>query len=76
VLQRRETLKGEYVLVVGGAQDDEQSGGWAALSVAEHVRQLIEQGFARQAALKAVAACRGLSKREVFAEVERAKRRA
>jgi len=75
VLQSREALKGEYVLLVGGAQDDERSDGWAALSVAEHVEQLIEQGIERKAALKAVAARRGLSKREVFTEVERAKGR-
>jgi len=76
VLQSREAIKGEYVLLVGGAQGDEQSDSWAALSVVEHVEQLLEQGFERKAALKAVAQQRALPKREVFDALERAKRRA
>jgi len=73
VLQGRKAIKGEFVLLVGGAQDDERRNSWATLSLAEHVAQLLDQGFERKAALKAVAVCRGLSKREVFDALERAK---
>ena len=70
-LVARESVKGEIVLLVGkrtGAAEDDTL-------LAEAVEACVAQGIGRMEAIKAVAHRRGLSKREVYGEVERVKGR-
>ena len=67
----RESVKGEITLLIGkrtGAAEDDTP-------LAEAVEALVAQGMGRMEAIKTVAHRRGLSKREVYGEVERAKGR-
>ena len=67
----RESVKGEITLLIGkraGAAKDDTP-------LAEAVEALVAQGMGRMEAIKTVAHRRGLSKREVYGEVERAKGR-
>lgn len=62
--------KGEYVLVLEGQsrrhlQEKEQAE-WSVLSVEEHMKIYEDQGMEKKAAMKRVAADRGISKREVY----------
>lgn len=66
----RETPKGEFVLIVEGA--DEQllkeavKDSWGGLSLEEHVRLYTDKGIDRKEAMKKVADERGISKRDVY----------
>ena len=68
-LAARESVKGEITLLIGKrsaiAQDDTPLG--------EAVDACIAQGMSRMEAIKTVAHRRGLSKREVYAELEKLK---
>ena len=70
VLAAREHVKGEITLLiekqVGAAQDD--------TPLAEAVAACMAQGMGRMDAIKTVAQRRGLSKREVYADLEKLKR--
>ena len=62
ILERRPSIKGEFVVMVGkgsGVVEEETP-------VEQAVEELIRQGMPRMDALKAVAKRRGLSKREVY----------
>ena len=59
--------RGEMALVVEGASAAES---WESLSVEEHVALYVGQGMPEMAAIKAVAADRGLPKSEVYARVK------
>ena len=61
------TVRGEMALVVEGASAAES---WESLSVEEHVALYVGQGMPEMAAIKAVAADRGLPKSEVYARVK------
>lgn len=65
--------RGEYVLVIEGAvqetEDDENPN--LLLSVKDHVNNLIGGGLSQKDAIKAAAAERGVSKREVYNEYHR-----
>lgn len=67
------TPRGEYVLVIEGAAEDEETeeNTDILLSVREHVDKLIESGLTQKDAIKAAAAERGVSKRDVYNEYHR-----
>lgn len=66
-----EEPKGEYVLVLEGADADElerqEQAHWQELSLEEHMEIYLKQGMEKKEAMKAVAKDRGVSKREVYA---------
>ncbi len=63
--------KGECVLVIEGADRDElrraEQESFAELSLEEHMERYLSQGMSKKDAMKAVAADRGVSKREIYA---------
>lgn len=62
--------KGEFVLVVEGKsftqKKEEAQAEWLALPLEQHMQQYLDQGMDKKAAMKAVAADRGIPKREVY----------
>ncbi len=62
--------KGEYALVIAGrsVQEIEQEARdkWDDISLSEHVKLYTDKGMDRKEAMKAVAADRGISKRDVY----------
>lgn len=62
--------RGEYVLVLEGKSRKElcedARAKWTNMSVEEHMRYYEDQGIERKAAMKLVAADRGVSRREVY----------
>ena len=66
-------IKGEYVLVIEGRSLEEikakERSSWDRLSIREHLELYISEGMDNKEALKAVAADRGITKREVYAAV-------
>lgn len=63
--------RGEYVLVVGGATDDEikNSSFFADMTVSEHVEHYVASGMTKSDAMKACAKDRGVSKSEIYAQI-------
>lgn len=63
--------KGEFVLVVGGADPEqllqERQQAWQEISLEQHMERYLSQGMDRKSAMKAVAKDRGVSKREIYA---------
>ncbi|MBD7909538.1 16S rRNA (cytidine(1402)-2'-O)-methyltransferase [Sporosarcina gallistercoris] len=63
-------IRGEFCLVVEGADQSEletEVAWWSALTLVEHVEQLMEQkGYTSKEAIRETAADRGMSKREVY----------
>ena len=63
--------RGEYVLVMAGADPEEkrrrEQEEWQALSLREHTEYYEQKGLSRKDAMKQVAADRGITKREVYA---------
>ncbi|MBE5960390.1 MAG: 16S rRNA (cytidine(1402)-2'-O)-methyltransferase [Lachnospiraceae bacterium] len=64
-------VKGECVLVIEGRKKEElvleEREKWLALSVGEHMEHYMSQGMDKKEAMKAVAADRGLKKRDIYA---------
>ncbi|MBO4353895.1 MAG: 16S rRNA (cytidine(1402)-2'-O)-methyltransferase [Clostridia bacterium] len=60
--------RGEYVLVVEGAKE-ESAAFFADMSIADHVAHYEKQGMSLSDAMKACAKDRGVSKRDVYAEI-------
>ena len=64
-------VKGECVLVLEGvskeALEKEKQDSFLELSIQEHMERYVSQGLDKKEAMKAVAADRGISKREVYA---------
>jgi 16S rRNA (cytidine1402-2'-O)-methyltransferase len=65
---RRITLKGEFTILVGRAT--EPPGASDETSIADAVQTRMDAGLSRMDAMKAVARDRGLSKRDVYREIE------
>lgn len=65
--------KGECVLVMEGVSfqslEEEERKQWEAVSISEHVEHYLSQGMDKKAAMKQVAADRGISKRDVYREL-------
>lgn len=63
--------KGECVLVIEGVDREElrraEQESFAELSLEEHMERYLSQGMSKKDAMKAVAADRGVSKREIYA---------
>lgn len=63
--------KGEYVLVIEGttfqALEEEKQQQWEQMSIEEHVELYEKQGNTRKDAMKLAAADRGVTKREIYA---------
>lgn len=74
-LYEKKEPKGEYVLVLEGAQTDseEESNELNNLSVLEHINHYMRLGMDQKEAQKAVAKDRGVSKREIYAELVKQK---
>ena len=67
--------RGEYVLVIAGKSRDElkkeKQAAWEEMTVREHVDMYINQGLDKKEAMKAAAKDRGVSKRDIYNELER-----
>ncbi len=65
--------KGECVLVMEGVSfqslEEEERKQWEIYSIPEHVEHYLSQGMDKKAAMKQVAADRGISKRDVYREL-------
>ncbi|MGN0244290.1 MAG: 16S rRNA (cytidine(1402)-2'-O)-methyltransferase [Lachnospiraceae bacterium] len=65
--------RGEYVLVLEGADRDElekeQQENWKNMSVQEHLQIYTNQGKTEKEAMKLVATDRGVSKRDIYQEI-------
>lgn len=63
--------RGEYVLVVGGADDEQIKSSlfFSSMTVAEHVDHYIAAGMTKSDAMKACAKDRGVSKSEIYAQI-------
>lgn len=66
-------IRGEYVLVIEGKSPEdikkEEQNKWDELSIKEHLDLYLSKGMDKREALKAVAADRGITKRQVYAAV-------
>lgn len=67
--------KGEYVLVIEGKSqqliEEEKRAEWDKMSVEEHVFMYEQQGLDRKEAMKAAARDRGVSKRDIYASLNK-----
>lgn len=61
--------RGEYVLVLGGATENEASADWESISVKEHVARYEADGMSKMDAIKAVARDRGVAKNVIYKEI-------
>ncbi len=69
-LYREKEPKGEYVLVLEGAIcDAEEANDLNNLTILEHIKHYMALGMDQKEAQKAVASDRGVSKREIYAEM-------
>lgn len=58
--------RGEYVIVVAGAERDARRDELLSLSVEEHIAKYMAEGYDKKEAAKAVAKDRGVSKSEIY----------
>ncbi len=73
-----EDPKGEYVLVIEGRNVDElradEAAKWESMTIEDHVRMYEESGLDRKEAMKRAAKDRGVSKRDIYAALEKGNR--
>ncbi len=67
-LYTEKSPKGEYVIVIEGATEQETENWWENLSVCEHVEHYIALGDDSKEAVKKAAKDRGVPKRDVYSE--------
>lgn len=76
-LYSEKSPRGEYVIVVEGADADkaeaEEEAFWSKMSICEHVDKYISEGMDRKEAVKKAAADRGIPKRDVYNEYHKEK---
>lgn len=69
-LYEEEEPRGEYVLILEGKSrkdlEEEKKAGWEEMSFREHMKIYQDKGMDKKTAMKAVAADRGISKRDVY----------
>ncbi len=69
--------RGEYVLVIEGfdlkRQEEEQQKSWEEMPVEEHMEIYLSRGLTEKEAMKKVAADRGVSKRDIYAYLQKRK---
>lgn len=62
--------RGEYVLIVEGANqeelDQEIADSWNSITVKDHMKQYMDQGLGEKEAMRSVAQDRGVSRREIY----------
>lgn len=58
--------RGEYVIIVAGAERDARRDELLSLSVEEHIAKYMAEGYGKKEAAKAVAKDRGVSKSEIY----------
>lgn len=61
--------RGEYVLVVEGAAETEETAFWVDMSVADHVAFYMDTGMTKNEAIKACARDRGVVKNEIYKQM-------
>ena len=61
--------RGEYVLVLGGATEQQNANDWESISIEEHVERYIADGMSKMDAIKAVARDRGVAKNVIYKQV-------
>lgn len=68
-----ETPRGEYVLVIEGKDErlleEESKKEWFKLTLEEHMKIYLDEGLDKRESMKAVAADRGMTKREIYKEL-------
>lgn len=68
-----EEPRGEYVLILAGRDaeeiKEELKEGWNSLSIEQHMTLYLEQGMDQKSAMKQVAKDRGVSKRDIYAQI-------
>ncbi|SDM16043.1 16S rRNA (cytidine(1402)-2'-O)-methyltransferase [Halarsenatibacter silvermanii] len=64
----QEDVRGEVVLVLAGKEEADEKAGYEHLSIVEHVRRLMDEGYPKKEAIKIVAEERELSRSEVYEE--------
>ena len=66
--------KGEMVIVIEGMSEEElledSVKKWSTMSIREHVDMYMDQGMSEKEAMKAAAADRGITKREIYEELK------
>jgi len=66
--------KGEFVIIVGGADEEElrreEIASWESISLEEHMKRYTDSGMSEKDAMKQVAKDRGVSKREIYAQLK------
>lgn len=60
--------KGEFVLILEGAKEENKTSLFDNMSILEHINYYIVSGMDKKEAIKKVATDRGVSKREIYAE--------
>ena len=73
-----EMPRGEYVLVIEGRDpaglQKEKEEAWLETDLEDHLRKYEEQGYSRKEAMRMAARDRGVSRREIYAQMEERKR--
>ena len=72
-LYTEKSPKGEYVIIIEGAKEQEVEIWWQDLSVIDHVEKYISDGEDQKEAIKKTAKDRGVPKRDVYNEYHNAK---
>lgn len=63
--------KGEFVVVISGADPQEKTLSLSELSVEDHMDHYLKEGLSEKEAMKQVARDRGVSKREIYNQIKR-----
>ena len=72
-LYTEKSPKGEYVIIIEGAKEQEAEIWWQELSVIDHVEKYISEGEDQKEAIKKTAKDRGVPKRDIYNEYHNAK---
>lgn len=67
--------KGEFVIVIGGADAQElkkeEIAAWESITVEEHVKKYMAEGMSEKDAMKQAAKDRGITKRDIYAQLKK-----
>lgn len=67
--------KGEFVIVIGGADAQElkkeEIAAWESITVEEHVKKYMAEGMSEKDAMKQAAKERGITKRDIYAQLKK-----
>ncbi|MCI1959258.1 MAG: 16S rRNA (cytidine(1402)-2'-O)-methyltransferase [Clostridia bacterium] len=67
--------KGEFVIIIAGKSieeiKNEEIKSWESISIEEHVKKYINDGFSEKDAMKLAAKDRGITKREIYAKLKK-----